>query len=152
MIANVADRQGFSENFHKATAFEKVIQKIEDKHGGKNKDEDEDEDKPNFIGPSQEVSLPFTVEEELVHWEVQTFPNDDQKLIRRVHGRQQFYFVLSATAKKVEKKRNWRVKGGFWLLGSPNRAPPPPPTNVVNDDDDCADEDDEDTDDDMQEF
>lgn len=106
------DDENFTDDTHKATAFDDLADKIEKKHNV--------EERLEFLAPPQTVHLPFECEEEIFDWTMQAFENDDDEFTDNCGG-MQYFFVLSVVLQSVEKKTE-KKQGGFRLFQSPNRG------------------------------
>ena len=96
MMANA--EAGFAGNTHKATAFEDASEVIDEEFGSK------DDDDAKTLGKPQCVKLPFVVEPNIVHWEVQMFPSDDAKFATQL-GNKPFYAVLTVEMAHIKKPK-----------------------------------------------
>eukprot|EP00957_Ditylum_brightwellii_P103480 7884716-Ditylum_brightwellii.AAC.1 len=108
-----AHGKDFSGSTHKATVFEDVAICIDELHIDENKNSLE------FLGQYQVVKSPFDVKETIVDWEVQALPNDDEAFFEEMVGEQQYFFILSCTLKRLEKRRSMVGASGFHKITSP---------------------------------
>eukprot|EP00957_Ditylum_brightwellii_P092740 7061517-Ditylum_brightwellii.AAC.2 len=76
LIANLSGTITYNQDMNKATAFERVVQKISEQ----NLEDDKAHD--NLKGYPQVVPLSYVVEQAITSWEVQDFPYQDAKFLR----------------------------------------------------------------------
>jgi len=115
LMAAHGDDNKFTDDTHKATAFEDLVDSV-DKQFGLDKDGAE---KLDLFGKPMVVKLPFPCEEDLVSWEMQAFENDDEEFTNNCAGIQ-YFFVLSVVLQSQEKKKE-KKKGGFRVFASPTK-------------------------------
>lgn len=107
-IAN-EDDTGFNTRAHKAIVFQEVVSKLNDAL---------DNEEPLLADPMK-VSLLYPCEDEF-EWEVLGFENDDLEWNESMEH-QQHFFILSVDLISTIKVGKQKKKGGFRMLGSPNK-------------------------------
>jgi hypothetical protein len=113
LFAN-ADDDGFNHDTHKATAFQEVVQEIEQTAN----------DVDEVMGTPQIVKLPFTVEADFWKpsyedegWEIELHDNDDRELEKDIGGTADL-FILTVDCVSIEKPKT-KSKGKMRKIVSP---------------------------------
>lgn len=96
---------GFNHNTYEAQAFKDVCEEIDERYNFMN----------SIFDTPMKVKLPFKVEERIVNWEVQAYPNDLGTLTDDL-GAPQYHCILSVKLMKLKSKR--RTAGGFRIIGA----------------------------------
>ena len=94
-------------NTNQATAHTTVVQDVRKAFN----------DVPEILVKPQLVQLPFTCEEQIVHWENQLFHGDAE--VSGALNEQQFFCVLSVSLFSMKRPTGRRNRGSMRVVGSP---------------------------------
>lgn len=104
LIVN-GDADGFNNNTSEAQAFKNTCDAIDEAYGFPDQ----------LFGDPQVVQLPFSVEERIVSWSCNAFPNEMGELTDNLGGLQ-FHNIVTVTLRKLKVKK--RTQGAFRVFAA----------------------------------